>query len=963
MQLVSEDTKYVKQNETVFGFNNNRNIAKIIIKLSQDYLDYIGSPITVKYAINGIISDLIDLATIKIGESAEIVIETENYITASHLYFFLGDAFDVVEDFFFYEEMIIPHGAYYPYYFDTDLKENYFIDSISVFTAKDGYSNYSVYSSLDGRDFDFLFEKQNKYECNWETGDFYRVSGKEARIIRVYIEYNSASKEALFDRIEFCGKKSGSKIQKRPPIEIERFEDSEYNLPVTNEDTYKEVYGIIERMLGEKYKAWFSFCLADNPKGNNYDYFKLSYKNEKIHIEGNNGISLAVGLNHYLKYFCNVNISQVSSNVKMPEIIPVPKNVIFKETPAKVRYAYNYCTHSYSMAFFGEKEWEKEIDWLALNGVNVVLDITAQEEVWRRFLTSLGYSHEEILKFIAGPAYYAWSYMANLSGFLGPVHDSWFYDRTNLARKNHLKMRRLGMSPVLQGYSGMVPNDVSNHIADIEIIPQGTWCSFDRPAMLRTTSSQFKIFADKFYLAQREVYGCVSNYFALDPFHEGGNTADMSAREISKCLLSSMLRYNPNSIWIIQSWQTNPSSELLKGINDVKNGKNHALILDLYAEKSPNYNDGCKDNPYHGYSEEFDATPWVYCMLNNFGGRLGLHGHIDNLASEIPNVFNKCKYIKGIGITPEASFNNPVLYDFLFETVWTDDATINLTQIDLKQWICAYCERRYGEKNANCEKAWEILIDTVYKAEYNNLGQGAPESVVNARPTLKINSASSWGNSVISYPKEKLITVYKLLLKDYDRLKGNDGYMYDLITVLQQILSNKALYIQEKMALAFKSGNLFDFEKKSNEFLYIADLMDKVLSGSDYYRLSRWTNQAKALAENADDFSKKIYLLNSKALITTWGSYNQCETGGLHDYSNRQWSGLISSFYKPRWELWINERIKELKGEPFNEHINWFEWEWNWVRESGTNYSDKISVTENKQDNIFTQDEILNIDP
>lgn len=95
-------------------------------------------------------------------------------------------------------------------------------------------------------------------------------------------------------------------------------------------------------------------------------------------------------------------------------------------------------------AFWGEDEWRKELDWLALNGVNIVLDITGQEEVWREFLSALGYTHEEIKDYIAGPAYYAWAYMANLSGYGGPVHDSWFSKRTELARKNQLIMRKLG---------------------------------------------------------------------------------------------------------------------------------------------------------------------------------------------------------------------------------------------------------------------------------------------------------------------------------------------------------------------------------------------------------------------------------------------------------------------------------------------------------------------------------------
>lgn len=620
----------------------------------------------------------------------------------------------------------------------------------------------------------------------------------------------------------------------------------------------------------------------------------------------------------------------------MPKSIVLVDKEVFKETKANVRYSYNYCTLSYSMAFWGEKEWQDELDWLALNGVNVVLDATAQEEVWRRFLTKIGYSHEDILKFIAGPAYYAWAYMANLSGFGGPVHDGWFYERTELARKNHLKMRALGMYPVLQGYSGVVPNDIVNYIEDIDVIPQGTWCSFERPTMLRTTSPVFKEFAKKFYDAQREVYGDYSIYYATDPFHEGGNVDNMSAREISYEILKAMLKTNEDAIWIIQSWMFNPTSELLAGLADVPNGKQHALILDLYAEKDPNYKKGCESSKNYGYSKEFDKTPWIFCMLNNFGGRLGLHGHIDNLANWIPEAYNTCDYIAGVGITPEASFNNPVLYDFLFESVWRDNFDSKIEPIDLNEWICNYAERRYGAKSKSAENAWEILLNTVYKGELNMTGQGAPESIVNSRPSLESRPASSWGNAVIAYDKADLKKAARLLLLNYETLKKSKGYIYDLITVLQQILSNNAQDIHLEMVAAFKNRDLAKFKVKSAEFLKIADLMDKVLSGSEYYLLGRWIQQAKALAQNADDFTKMLYELNAKSLITTWGSYKQCETGGLRDYSNRQWSGLIGDFYKVRWERWINERINELEGKPSLEKIDWFPWEWSWVRSNNT---------------------------
>ena len=82
--------------------------------------------------------------------------------------------------------------------------------------------------------------------------------------------------------------------------------------------------------------------------------------------------------------------------VNLPKALPSVSNKIDRTTTFKHRYAYNYCTHSYSMAFWTEEQWQKEIDFLAMNGVNLVLDILGMEVVYRRFLTQLGYRHREI---------------------------------------------------------------------------------------------------------------------------------------------------------------------------------------------------------------------------------------------------------------------------------------------------------------------------------------------------------------------------------------------------------------------------------------------------------------------------------------------------------------------------------------------------------------------------------------
>ena len=706
-------------------------------------------------------------------------------------------------------------GERYPAYIDIDLEKNYNLDEIQVFTPSAGYSQYSIYTSMDGRDFDKLAEKTSKDSCPAE-GEIYQAEGKEARIVRLYVEYQSESSKALVNEIRVLGEESGTEVIETPEVVVEDFEGSAYDVEITAQDTIEEVKGIIERQIGKEYADWFSFELADADNG--YDYYDISQKGDKINIKGNDGVSLATGLNHYLKYYCNVNISQVGDQVKMPESIVKVEGTVHKETKYPVRYSYNYCTLSYSMAFWGEDEWRNELDWLALNGVNVVLDATAQEEVWRRFLGEIGYTHEETKDFIAGPAYYAWAYMANLSGFGGPVQDNWFVERTELARKNQLAMRKLGMQPALQGYSGMVPVDITDKDPSAEVIKQGTWCSFQRPSMLKTDSETFDKYAKIFYKVQKEVFGDVSDYYATDPFHEGGNTGGMNPTVISQRVLANMMEADEDAVWIIQSWQGNPTTALLQGL---EGNRDHALILDLYAEKTPHWNEE-DPNAYGGAAGggEFMDTPWVYCMLNNFGGRLGLHGHIQNFVDGIVEASQKADHMAGIGITPEASGNNPVLYDLLFETIWADDAD-NLQTIDLDQWFRDYTTRRYGAESESAYEAMQILNDTVYNPALNMKGQGAPESVVNARPKLDVSAASTWGNAVIDYDKEDLEEAARLLLEDYDKLKDSDGYQYDLANVLEQVLSNTAQEYQKKMTSAFREGDNEKFELMSDRLSLI----------------------------------------------------------------------------------------------------------------------------------------------
>lgn len=50
----------------------------------------------------------------------------------------------------------------------------------------------------------------------------------------------------------------------------------------------------------------------------------------------------------------------------------------------RYRYYQNVCTQSYSYAWWDWARWEREIDWMALSGINLALAFLGQELVWQR---------------------------------------------------------------------------------------------------------------------------------------------------------------------------------------------------------------------------------------------------------------------------------------------------------------------------------------------------------------------------------------------------------------------------------------------------------------------------------------------------------------------------------------------------------------------------------------------------
>lgn len=834
-------------------------------------------------------------------------------------------------------------------YIDIKLDGVYDLSQIKIYQNVDNsYNHYYIYTSTDGVNYSKVVSKTTDTTSTTD-GDVFNIDTK-ASYVRLNMAYNSDRFVTQLNEIELYGTKISDKITDKNEIKVSNWEGSKWQIEwdkfesdqaYANKKVINEMNDLVGRVIGSKWKNSFVFKHRSN-LNSKQDIFEIENgENGTIIIKGNNGLAMASGFNYYLKNYLNVDYNPLyESNIAVKAIKPVDKKII-KEAQFDLRYALNFCTYSYTMAFWNWDEYEKFLDWCAMNGINLVLDIVGQEEVLRQTLLEYGYTNEEIKDYISGPAYFAWFYMQNLYSIGGPLPNAWFEQRAELGRQIHDRMQTYGIKPVIQGFAGQVPETFAQKNKGAVLTPFDEWPSFTRPSIIKTYLTKEEVEAGKvnyfsqvantFYEKQKNIFGDVSDYYATDPFHEGGNTGGLDIANIFKAVQDEMLKSNPDAIWVMQQWQGNLDANKMKYMDTSK-----ALALDLQADM----------NPQHGLFEE-NGTPWIYCMLHNFGGRMGLDGEIPVIASDPMETKNKTKNMTGIGITPEALENSPVVYELLFDTTWSKDP------IDYRNWLNKYTDRRAGvNENTNKQavedlhKAWEILLETAY-ADKGIYYQGAAETVINARPADGFNAASTWGHSTITYDKKKLDEALVLLMKHYDEFKNSPAYKYDLADVAEQVLCNAAVEYHKLMVQAKNQGDLDKFKEISSQFLQLIDLSDKILSTTDEYLVGTWIEASRKMIVNADDWTKDLFEFNARSLITTWGGER---SGSLKDYSNRKWAGLTNGFYKERWNIWIRNRIAELSNKPKDPkdakaESNWFMWEYNWVTRKSDDENGKYAYT------------------
>ena len=647
-------------------------------------------------------------------------------------------------------------------------------------------------------------------------------------------------------------------------------------------------------------------------KSLNPDIFIITSKDGKPCVKGNSILAITTGINWYLNHYAHINISW--NNLCINDLsgynFPLPDEDEIHVCSADYRYYLNYCTFSYSMSVWTWERWEQEIDWMALHGINMPLQIVGLDVVWKKLLTEYyNYTFEEANDFIAGPCFQAWWGMNNLEQWGGPNPEWWYERQEVLAKKICDRMRELGMQPVLPGFSGMVPSNFTEKTG-ISTNCQGKWCGFTRPYILNPNDDAFKSLADNYYKVLHEVMG-PSKYYSMDPFHEGANTSGIDVASAYKAIADAMFKANDNidEKWVIQYWQW--SSDQYKVLDQVPRGD--LIILDLFSTA-------------HTHFQEYKGHDAVYCMLPNFGGRSGFMGRFNGVINGYFDNKNSHSNIKGIGATPESIGAVPVLYDILFELPWHDHKP------DPEEWMRNYTISRYGKEDYNAQQAWELLRNSALNCETTL--QGPHEAVVCARPSLTVDKVSSWGGTEIFYNHNDVKEAARLLLEA--DLSG-ENYRFDLIEISRQALMDYAYFLLKDIKRYHEESDSRNFKKSRDEFLSLIKDIDILLNTDKNFMLGNWTQMARAIADEVEgttDADKDwLELNNARTLITTWGEEVNANQGGLRDYSYRAWGGMLKDFYLSRWEYFFNNGLQ-------SPPEGWYKMEREWSLNAKLNYSD-----------------------
>ncbi|WND39576.1 alpha-N-acetylglucosaminidase [Streptomyces sp. BB1-1-1] len=667
---------------------------------------------------------------------------------------------------------------------------------------------------------------------------------------------------------------------------------------------------VLARLL-PRHVSQFSLVPVRRPSSG--DYFSVSGHAGHVRVRGTSPAVILSGVNWYLKYTAKVDIGWPGrSTARLPRTLPAPTGTVRKHASVPHRFALNDTDDGYSGAYRDWASYERQIDLLALHGVNEVFVQMGADAVYYETLQEFGYSEKELRSWIPGPAHQPWWLMQNMSGFGGPVSERLIQQRADLGRRIANRLRQLGMTPVLPGYYGTVPPGFTERNPTGPVVPQGDWVGFERPDWLDPRSEAFPRVATSFYRHQRELFG-ESTMYKMDLLHEGGRPGNVPVRDAAQAVMNALQTARPGAVWTLIGWQNNPSTQIIDAVD-----KSKLLIVDGLSDR---YNGLDREATWHG-------APYAFGTIPNFGGHTTVGANTAVWAERFDQWRTKPgSALSGIAYMPEGTGGNPVAYELFTELAWRTGP------LDHRAWFDEYAERRYGGADPHAARAWELLRTGPYSTPSGTWSE-SQDSLFTARPRLTATNAASWSPGAMRYDPSTVHRALAELLQVAPALRTTDAYRFDLVDVARQALANRSRTLLPQIKAAYDAKDLPGFRERAAEWKSDLALLDRLLATDTRFLLGPWLEDARSWGRTKAERAAAEF--DARSILTTWGHRSGSDSGGLRDYANREWSGLVSDFYAMRWTTYLDSLDTALATGRAPVAIDWFALEnaWNQQRDS-----------------------------
>lgn len=235
------------------------------------------------------------------------------------------------------------------------------------------------------------------------------------------------------------------------------------------------------------------------------------------------------------------------------------------------------------------------------------------------------------------------------------------------------------------------------------------------------------------------------------------------------------------------------------------------------------------------------------------------------------------------------------------------EETVDVGQpMNVDKWIEDFAWARYGARNDNAIRAWQILAHTLY--ECPDLRHGPQGSFLAMPPSLSKNGGGFVRGSIF-YDSAKVREAFRLLLDASGELGNRDTFRHDLVDVGRQVMSDIAQQqLHAELRSAYEAKDVARFRRAADAYCEAILDCDKLLSTHTMFQFGRYLKYPLSASHTTE--GRAQWERNARRIITLWGGRRST----LFDYAQRQYGGLMRDYNMPAWRLYLNDVAGSLRG-------------------------------------------------